>query len=47
MDLKELRQEIDKIDDEMVRLFEDRMEVAARIADCKKENNSLNSDEVL
>ena len=39
MDLKELRQEIDKIDDEMVRLFGDRMEVAARIADCKKENN--------
>ena len=39
MDLKELRQEIDKIDDEMVRLFGDRMEIAARIAGCKKENN--------
>ena len=39
MDLKEQRQEIDKIDDEMVRLFGARMEVAARIADCKKENN--------
>ncbi len=39
MDLKELRTEIDAIDDELVRLFGKRMDVAARIADYKKENN--------
>ena len=38
MDLNELRLEIDKIDDELVRLFAQRMEVSARIADYKKEN---------
>lgn len=37
MDLNELRAEIDKIDDELVRLFVERMEVSARIADYKKE----------
>ena len=39
MDLNELRLEIDKIDDELVRLFVQRMEVSARIADYKKEND--------
>ena len=39
MDLNELRLEIDKIDDQLVRLFVQRMEVSARIADYKKENN--------
>lgn len=39
MDLKELRLEIDKIDDEIVRLFCARMNVAARIADYKKEQD--------
>lgn len=38
MDLKELRKEIDQIDDELVRLFVKRMDVSARIADFKKEN---------
>ena len=38
MDLKELRTEIDKIDDELVRLFGARMDIAAQIADYKKEN---------
>ncbi len=38
MDLQELRLEIDKIDDELVRLFGQRMEIAAQIADYKKEN---------
>ncbi len=38
MDLNELRLEIDKIDDQLVRLFVERMEVSARIADYKKEN---------
>ena len=37
MELKELRTEIDKIDDELVRLFGARMEIAAKIADYKKE----------
>lgn len=39
MELKELRTEIDKIDDELVRLFGARMDIAAQIADYKKENN--------
>jgi chorismate mutase/prephenate dehydratase len=39
MDLNELRLEIDRIDDALVRLFVQRMEVSARIADYKKENN--------
>lgn len=38
MDLNELRLEIDKIDDQLVQLFCQRMEVSARIADYKKEN---------
>ncbi len=38
MDLTQLRGEIDKIDDELVRLFCARMDVAAQIADYKKEN---------
>ena len=37
MDLKYYRKEIDAIDDELVRLFVKRMDVAARIADYKKE----------
>ena len=39
MDLNQLRLEIDKIDDDLVRLFVQRMEVSARIADYKKEND--------
>ena len=39
MELIELRTEIDAIDDELVRLFGKRMDVAARIADYKKEQN--------
>ena len=39
MDLKELRKEIDRIDDQLVHLFVQRMDVSARIADYKKENN--------
>ncbi len=39
MDLTQLRQEMDQIDDELVRLFCARMDVAARIADYKKEND--------
>ena len=39
MELKDLRAEIDKIDNDLVRLFGARMEIAAKIADYKKENN--------
>ena len=38
MDIQELRGQIDLIDDELVRLFCQRMNVAARIADYKKEH---------
>ena len=38
MDIQELRANIDKIDDQLVSLFTQRMEVAAQIADYKKEN---------
>lgn len=38
MDLNQLRKEIDQIDDALVRLFIQRMEVSARIADYKKVN---------
>ena len=38
MDLKDYRNQIDEIDDELVRLFAKRMEVSAQIADFKKAN---------
>ena len=38
MDLKELRGQIDEIDDEIVKLFCRRMDVAAQVADYKKAN---------
>ena len=38
MDLDELRLQIDQIDDQLVALFGERMEVAAKIADYKKQN---------
>ncbi len=37
MELKELREQIDTIDDELVKLFAQRMEVASQIAEVKKE----------
>lgn len=39
MDISQLRNEIDNIDGELVRLFTARMDAAAKIADYKKENN--------
>ena len=39
MDIKELRGQIDAIDDQLVKLFCQRMEVAAKVADYKRENN--------
>jgi len=39
MDLQELRKKIDEVDDDLVRLFQQRMDVSAEIARYKKENN--------
>ena len=39
MDLSECRKEIDKIDKELVELFERRMNVAIKVAEYKIENN--------
>ena len=39
MDLNDIRKEIDGIDDELVKLFVQRMNLSAKVADYKKENN--------
>ena len=39
MDLSEIRNEIDQIDDQLVRLFCARMDLSAKVADYKKANN--------
>lgn len=39
MDLQDLRLEIDRIDDQLVKLFGKRMDIAARIGDYKKQQN--------
>ncbi len=39
MDLKDLRGEIDQIDDQIVKLFVQRMDISAKVADYKKQNN--------
>ena len=39
MDITELRSEIDKIDDELLKLFCARMEISAQVADYKRERN--------
>ena len=39
MELSELRQQIDQIDDTLVQMFTQRMDIASKIADYKKENN--------
>ena len=39
MDISELRNKIDSIDDELVRLFVERMGISAQVADYKKERN--------
>lgn len=38
-DLNEIRQNIDKVDNQLVKLFLERMDVAGQIADYKRENN--------
>ena len=39
MNLQDYRKQIDAIDDELVRLFKERMEVARKIAEYKKEHD--------
>ena len=39
MNLDELRMEIDKVDDQLIRLFAQRMDIAAQIAEYKKQHN--------
>ena len=39
MDLSEIRQQIDAIDENLVRLFCQRMNLSAQVADYKKANN--------
>lgn len=39
MDIKDIRQEIDQVDDQLVKLFNDRMHLSAKIADVKREND--------
>ncbi len=40
MDLQNMRKQIDKIDDELLRLFKERMGIVLSIAEFKKENNT-------
>ena len=39
MDISELRKDIDRIDDQLVKLFVERMEVSAKVAEYKRERN--------
>ena len=39
MDLQDLRHQIDRIDDELIRLFQERMDVSVEVAHYKKQNN--------
>ena len=39
MDLKDLRKQIDVIDDQIAKLYAERMEVSKNVAITKKENN--------
>ena len=39
MELKDIRNQIDEIDDELVQLFAKRMELSALVADYKKKNH--------
>lgn len=38
-EIEQCRKEIDEIDKELINLFERRMDVAIRVANCKKEND--------
>lgn len=39
MDIKDVRKEIDQIDDQLIKLFNDRMHLSAKIADLKREQD--------
>ena len=39
MELKDIREQIDSVDDQLVKLFVQRMELSAQVADYKKANN--------
>ena len=39
MDIQELRNEIDKIDEQLIRLFGERMDISAKVAKYKKQHN--------
>lgn len=39
LDINELREEIDEIDEQLVKLFEKRMEISLKVAQYKKKNN--------
>ena len=39
MDIKDIRDRIDNVDEQLVKLFVERMQLSAQIADYKKENN--------
>ena len=39
MDRSDYRKQIDRIDEQLVKLFDERMEVAGRLAEYKKENS--------
>ena len=41
MDLHGLRRQIDGIDDELIRLFQQRMDISAKIAQYKRQHNIL------
>ena len=40
MELKDLRDRLDQIDDQLTELFKQRMETVKQVADYKKENNT-------
>jgi len=39
MNLNDLRRQIDRIDDELIRLFQQRMDIAAKVARYKQQHN--------
>ncbi|MBR3943007.1 MAG: chorismate mutase [Clostridia bacterium] len=45
MDLKDIRKEIDKIDDQIIRLYAERMQIITKVAEYKQKNNLPVSDE--
>ena len=44
MELSQLRKEIDSVDEELAKLFARRMELTAKVAECKKESGAATLD---